>query len=70
MSGYKDSMYWASDEEIAAYRERQRKASESASEPVSKPEPAYTPHRSVREGEREYVSVRQCQPVTIDGWDV
>lgn len=67
-------MYWASDDEIAAYRERQQQVSEMANEPASqpaaKPTQAYTPHRSIREGERVYVTVRQCTPVKIDGFDI
>ena len=63
-------MYWASDDEIAAYRERQQQASKSASEPTIKPEPTYAPHCYVREGERVYVAVRVCQPVKLDGFDI
>lgn len=70
MSGYRDSMYWASDEEIAAYRDRQPTPSEPAREPASQQEPTYTPHRFVREGVRVFVDVQACKPVKIDGFDI
>ena len=65
-SGYKDSMYWASDEEIAAYRERERKAAQEA----KKAEPAYTSHSFRRKGERVYMDVRESQPVKLNGFSI
>jgi len=70
MSGYKDSAYWASDDEIAAHRERQQQASESASEPASQPAPVYISHLDYQEGARVLVDVQAFTPRKIDGWDV
>ena len=68
MSGYKDSMYWASDEEIAAYRERQQRAAQ----PANEPEPIYKSYSYCRRGERVYVDIRQeqSQPVKLDGFSI
>jgi hypothetical protein len=68
MSGYKDSLYWASDDEIAAYRERQQQGSVPASE--SEPEPLYTSYGQPCEGERVYLDVRASKPAKIDGWEI
>ena len=65
-SGYKDSMYWASEEEIAAYYERQKKAAQEA----KREEPAYTSYRLHRQGERVYVDVRESEPVKVDGFSI
>jgi len=66
-SGYKDSMFWASEEEIAAYRERQEKAAQQA----SKEWPVYTSHTYRRKGERVYVDVRKSGPaVKLNGFSI
>ena len=66
MSGYRDSMFWASDDEIAAYRERQAKAST----PANEQEPVYTSFSYDDEDAQVYVDIREAKPVTLDGFSI
>jgi hypothetical protein len=72
MSGYKDRMYWASSEEIAAYLEREP---QSKTQTPANGEANATPHYESfsyrdEEGNQVSVAIQKSKPETYHGMDI